>query len=123
MGKERIYNLSESKLRRKDLRNDPTDAEIVLWSRLQRRQLLGKKFRRQESIGPYIVDFYCPECRVIVELDGAGHYSEEGMKHDEKRTEYLDRKGHRVIRFQNRQVLENLRGVIRAIELALEAKK
>ena len=120
MGRERIYNATEITPQRKDLRNSPTDAEIVLWARLQRKQLNGKKFRRQASIGPYIVDFYCPEYRVIVELDGAGHHTEDGAKHDERRTEYLEKRGLRVLRFENKEVLENLRDVLQTILLVLE---
>ncbi len=69
-----IFNRKRAEKRRKELRNSGTAAEATLWEHLQRRQILGKKFRRQEGIGPYIVDFYCPECRVIVELDGAPHF-------------------------------------------------
>src|SRR5438309_9087686 len=75
-----IFNRKRTEKRRKEMRNSGTAAEAMLWKHLQRRQILGKKFRRQEGIGPYIVDFYCPECRVIVELDGAPHFEELGMK-------------------------------------------
>ena len=120
MGKERIYNSSDNVAKRKNLRNYPTDAEIVLWSRLQRRQLQGKKFRRQHGVGPYIVDFYCPECRVIVELDGAGHFTDEAIKKDAERTEFLEGLGLRVIRFQNYKVLRNLQEVLETIAVALQ---
>src|SRR5438128_106676 len=67
------YNLPKLKSRRKEMRNHGTAAEAVLWKSLQKRKIAGKKFRRQCGIGPYIVDFFCPECRLIVELDGAPH--------------------------------------------------
>jgi very-short-patch-repair endonuclease len=70
-----IYNNPKKEEKRKELRNKGTAAEAVLWSHLQKRQLLGKKFRRQYSIGPHVVDFYCPECSLIVELDGKRHFS------------------------------------------------
>jgi very-short-patch-repair endonuclease len=74
-GKWGIRNIRSKKSFRKRLRKTLTPAEAALWRRLQGRQLLGKKFRRQHSVGRYIVDFYCPECRVAIELDGAGHFS------------------------------------------------
>jgi len=84
-----IHNLQSSKERRGGLRRNPTRAESYLWQSLRRSQLDGKKFRRQHGIGPYIVDFYCPECRVIVELDGAGHFGLLGAERDEARTRFL----------------------------------
>ena len=70
-------------------------------------KLDGKKFRRQHSIGPYIVDFYCPECRVIVELDGEVHEDVLAREGDERRSKYIENLGIRVIRFENRQVFED----------------
>ncbi len=72
MGKHKrgIYNTTAKEEQRKALRNSLTIAEAVLWKQLKDSQLAGRKFRRQESIGPYIADFYCPESRLIVELDG-----------------------------------------------------
>jgi len=70
-----ILNKRSKKDLRKKLRNNGTAAEVALWKCLKGSQLLGKKFRRQSSIGRYIVDLYCPECRVIIELDGAPHFS------------------------------------------------
>ena len=90
-------------------------AEAVLWKQLKHSQLDGKKFRRQHGLGPYIVDFYCPECRVIVELDGAAHDGEEAAKHDAQRTKYLESLGLRVIRFENRLVFSDLEFVLEAI--------
>ena len=72
--KSGIYNVAGKEERRKELRNTSTVAETVLWKYLKNRQLDGKKFRRQSSVGPYIVDFFCPEKRVAVELDGAPHF-------------------------------------------------
>ena len=71
----KVYNHPSKKQLRKILREAHITPEAVLWNSLKNRQLLGKKFRRQISIGPYIVDFYCPECRLVVELDGAAHFS------------------------------------------------
>jgi very-short-patch-repair endonuclease len=118
MGKRKrgIYNTTAKEEQRKELRNSLTIAEAVLWNQLKDNQLAGKKFRRQESIGPYIADFYCPESRLIVELDGAGHYSVGGAEHDAKRTEYLRERGLKVIRFENKAVFDDLEWVLEMIK-------
>ena len=92
---------------RKALRNNATRAERVLWKCLQKRQLGGYKFRRQHSVGNYILDFYCPEKRLAIELDGAHHYTDEGKEYDEVRTEYLAQHAIKVLRFENKKVFEN----------------
>jgi len=115
-----IHNLESANDRRRKLRHNLTSAEAVLWLNLKNGKLDGKKFRRQHSIGPYIADFFCPECRVIVELDGAGHQTVLGAERDFKRSEFLKRFGIRVIRFENRAVFENLEGVLDAIRDALK---
>jgi very-short-patch-repair endonuclease len=106
--------------KRSRLRRNRTSAEALLWKNLQRSQLDGKKFRRQHSIGPYIVDFYCPEYRVAVELDGAKHMTLLGGEEDAKRDEFLKRFNVRVIRFENRLVFESLELVLNSIRAALE---
>src|SRR6266480_5846198 len=96
-----LFNATKTKRTRKNLRQSSTAAEAVLWTYLQKRKLLGKKFRRQSSVGPYIVDFYCAECRLVVELDGAPHFGAAAGEYDEQRTEYLEKAGLTVIRFEN----------------------
>ena len=110
-----LPNIHPLKARRRELRNAPTPAEIVLWRHLQRRQLLGKKFRRQFSIGKYVVDFFCPECNLAVELDGASHYSILREDYESERTQYLEGLGVRIVRFENRLVFENIEGVLDTI--------
>ncbi|HET9218839.1 MAG TPA: endonuclease domain-containing protein [Terriglobia bacterium] len=100
-----IHNRSSLTERRRELRRNSTQAEELLWACLRNCQLDGKKFRRQHSIGPYIADFYCPECRVIVELDGAGHTNFLDIERDDNRTRFLERFGTRVLRFENKEVL------------------
>jgi very-short-patch-repair endonuclease len=92
-----------------------TDAERVLWSLLRRKQLSGYRFRRQATIEPYIADFFCPKARVIVEVDGGDHGSEEQVVRDELRTRYLKRRGCNVIRFWNRDVFMRPDEVVDAI--------
>ena len=101
--------------KRKRLRHNLTPQEIILWSRLKREQL-GCKFRRQHSIGNYIVDFYCPKKKLIVELDGCQHKREKDTKYDTKRTAYFESLDICVLRFWNNEVNENLDGVILKIE-------
>lgn len=77
-----------------------------MWKLLQKSQLYGRKFRRQHSIGPYIVDFYCPIEKLAVELDGAVHHDPLRREYDEQRTYFLESRGIRVARFENRQVFD-----------------
>jgi len=116
-----IYNVMSSKSRRKDLRNNGTKAEAVLWNQLKNKQVDGAKFRRQQGLGRYIVDFYCPEFRVVVELDGASHEGEEAAKYDAERTKYLERLGMRIIRFPNVAVLHEMESVLNSIRGVIHA--
>ena len=95
-----------------------TDAERRLWYHLKLRQLDGQKFRKQAPIGEYVVDFVCHESKLIVELDGGQHASD--VEYDEKRTEWLNSRGYRVLRFWNFQVFEELEPVLEAIWNALD---
>jgi very-short-patch-repair endonuclease len=113
-----IHNTEGNNDRRRQLRETLTPAEAFLWTNLKSRKLDGRKFRRQHSIGPYIVDFFCPECRVAVELDGAGHLDEIGAERDERRSRFLTRFNVKVIRFENKEVFENLELVLEEIRRA-----
>lgn len=111
----KIFNRRILKPRRQGLRNDPTQAEAFLWGYLKHSQLEDKKFRRQASIGSYIVDFYCPTEQLVVELDGEVHFDEEAKKYDAERTKYLESLGLKVIRFENQEVIYNLDNVLKEI--------
>lgn len=95
----------EIQKRVKDLRSNQTGAESLLWTHLRNRQLNNLKFRRQHPIGNYIVDFYCVEAKVVVEIDGDTHL--DRIDYDQTRTEWLERQGLRVIRFSNMDVYDN----------------
>lgn len=95
------------------LRKNQTDAERKLWGYLCRKQLEGLKFRRQQPIGPFIADFYCPEKRLIIEIDGSQHMKKE--TYDRDRTTSLESQGYRVLRFWNNDVLLNTAEVIDSI--------
>lgn len=99
------------------LRRNATDAEKRLWSALRHRQLGDTKFRRQHPLGPYIVDFFCLERGLVVELDGGQHAAQREA--DAKRDDWLAAQGFRVLRFWNHEVLSNTEGVLLRIEEAL----
>jgi very-short-patch-repair endonuclease len=101
------------------LRKDLTSAEALLWTHLQKSKLASKKFRRQHSIGRYIVDFYCPECRLAIELDGQVHFHSTRSDYDVARTEFLERFNVRVLRFENRRIFEDLESVLDSIKTYL----
>ena len=88
----------------RDLRKEATDAEQWLWQHLRSRRLLGFKFRRQVPIGDYIIDFLCKEQKLVVELDGSQH--QEQVEYDQRRSEYLEQQGYRVVRYWNHDVLQ-----------------
>jgi len=94
-----------------------TDAERVIWQHLRNRQLVGFKFRRQATVGPFIVDFLCVERSLIVEIDGGQHFAEQ----DSARNEYLKARGYRIVRFWNHEVSEALDGILQTIVDALNA--
>jgi len=99
------------------LRRDGTDAERLLWSRLRDRRLNGWKFRRQHSLGPFIVDFVCIERMLVVEADGGQHSGEV----DAGRTAYLRRAGYRLVRYWNNDILGNIDGVLEDLASLLAA--
>lgn len=113
-----IHNREYLKQKRKDLRNNGTSAEATLWKFLQKSQLDGRKFRGQHSIGNYIVDFYCPAERLVVELDGQYHFEHDGEIRDEIRTKYLESLGIRIVRFENYEVFETVEEVLEKIKLS-----
>ena len=110
-----IHNRNNLKILRKQLRNNLTPAEAELWKHLQNRKLEGRKFRRQHSIGNYILDFYCPQEKLGIELDGKDHFTDNGYEADEERTKYINSLHIKIIRFENREVFEQLEGVLEEI--------
>ena|SRR5688572_10800619 len=112
---ERTIRPWTSTAQRRSLRRAPTDAERLLWSHLRSRQIGDFKFRRQHAVGPYVLDFYCPTAHLGIELDGSQHYEAGGQHRDDLPTRYLDEHGVHVLRFSDRDVLTNVRGVIEAL--------
>lgn len=111
----RLRLSDEILLRARELRRNATDAEQTLWNALRDRQLAGLKFRRQHPIDRFILDFYCHEKRLAIELDGGYHAEDEQRIYDEERTTLLAAQGIKVLRFWNHEVLNNLEGVLEAI--------
>ena len=112
----KIHNREELKDFRKSLRNNLTKAEVHLWIKLNNSQLEGKKFRRQHSVGKYILDFYCPSEYLAIELDGSQHFSDSGKAKDMERDKYLKSMNIRVLRLSNYEVLGNMSGVLEYIK-------
>jgi very-short-patch-repair endonuclease len=113
---KKIYNSKVLKDSRKNLRNNATSAEATLWTYLKGKQLCGRKFRRQQSIENYIVDFYCFNERLVIELDGAQHYNAGGLVYDEYRDMRLETLGLKVLRFENVEIFENIESVLEEIK-------
>jgi very-short-patch-repair endonuclease len=101
-------------------RSHPTDAERKLWALLRGKQVYGLRFRSQHPIGPYIADFFCAPAKLLVELDGDQHGTDQGLSHDAARTRWLEARGYHVLRFSNHAFLKDpasaLENVWRAVE-------
>ena len=122
MTKQRTNNLAEQKPLRRKLRRNSTPEEIALWSVLKGKQICDCQFRRQFSVGPYILDFYCPEAKLCVELDGLMHSAEESKKHDQTRDAYLSAQGIEVLRVDNKALWNCSDMVVATIEDKLKNK-
>ena len=118
---QKIFNLPQYTQRRQDLRNNSTQPEQKLWAILRGKQL-GVKFRRQHGIGHYIVDFYSPECNLVIEVDGDSHFTDAAQQYDAQRDAYLQQLGLKVLRFRNDDVNQNIAGVYETIKRVVENK-
>jgi len=116
---DKIFNRPEYTTRRQELRNNATQPEQKLWAVLRGKQL-GVKFRRQHGIGRYIVDFYCPEAKLVIEVDGDSHYTEIAQQQDTERDVYMQSVGLRVLRFTNQDINQNMSGVYETIKRVID---
>ncbi len=107
--------MDRSLTHRRALRTDSTDAEATLWFHLRDRRMAAFKFRRQHPIGPFIVDFYCAERHLAIELDGGQHFEPAAQAYDERRTTFLQNQGIRVLRFSNDLIFQELQPVLEMI--------
>ena len=113
----------ETVTRARQLRRTLSLPEVILWTALRGRRLDGWRFRRQHPLGPYILDFYCDEARLAVEIDGASHDHPDRVEHDQRRTCWLESCGVRVWRVPAREVLGNLNGVLLGLRAELGPKR
>jgi len=111
-----LFNLKKQKQTRKYLRGNMTRAEITLWCSLKGKQLLGYKFRRQHGVDQYIVDFYCPELNLAIEVDGESHNSEDARRRDAIRQQEIERYGIRFLRLTDDEVLGSPGRVVEVLE-------
>ncbi len=99
----------------RNLRQNMTECELILWSHLRRKQIHGVQFYRQKPIHSFIVDFYAPKAKLVVEVDGQQHFEAEQLEKDRERTEVLKNLGLHVLRFNNLEVKSNVKGVVEVI--------
>ncbi len=111
----KTFNKKSTLEKRKILRKNQTEPEKKLWQHLKNKQLNNTKFFRQYSIGEYIVDFYCPKLKLVIEVDGDSHFSNEAIEYDEIRTTFFNTLKIRVIRFTNTEVMKNIEEVLNII--------
>ncbi len=104
------------------LRTNLTDAEQVLWQHIRRKQIQGVQFYRQKPLLAFIVDFYCPAAKLVIELDGSQHYDEEHQNKDQARDDTLAELGLQVLRFDNRQVLLEMDAVLAVIDATVKKR-
>ena len=118
-----IFNKRSQIVKRRILRNNVPEPELLLWSRLRNKQLLGYRFRRQFSIGRYVVDFYCPELRLVIEVDGPYHNSKDIKQYDKERNFLIKDLGIKVLRFQNIDIIKRINYVVEIIKSSLPLTK
>ena len=109
-------NQKDQKLLRQTLRNNATAPEAILWRMLKGKQIDGLKFRRQFGMGPYVLDFYCPEIRLCIELDGDIHKTYEQAQYDEIRSRFINENNIKILRFENDVVYRNTNAIVDAIK-------
>ena len=111
----RIYNRHSDKDKRQRLRNSAPNAEILLWQKIRRRQVGDAKFRRQYGVERFVLDFYCPQLKLAIEVDGPTHMGAESKEKDRIRQRFIESLGIQFLRFTNVEIYQNLDGVIQII--------
>ncbi|MFI5253160.1 MAG: endonuclease domain-containing protein [Bacteroidota bacterium] len=110
-----LINRGKQTSTRKYLRNNSTKVERLLWSKLKGSQVLDYKFRRQQGVGSYIIDFYCPEVMLAIEIDGETHLTPDEKEYDRIRQHEIEELGIQFLRFTNRDVYDNINGILQRI--------
>jgi very-short-patch-repair endonuclease len=116
----KIYNKISEKEKRRQLRNNMSKAEVYLWVILKNKRMLNQRFLRQYSIGPYVLDFYCPELRLAIEVDGATHITDEELEYDKNRQSEIENMYINFIRFTNEEIYKDMNGVKEKIEMKID---
>ncbi|MFA4872266.1 MAG: endonuclease domain-containing protein, partial [Patescibacteria group bacterium] len=112
----KLYNRKDSESIRRNLRNNQTSSEKILWNKIRRNQVNGYHFRRQYGFGKYVVDFYCRDLRLVIEVDGANHFfNEKSTKYDIQRQKFIESLKIRFLRFTTTDIYHNLNGVMETI--------
>lgn len=119
----KILNKKSTKIKRKLLRKTSTKTENILWQFLRAKRFKGFKFFRQYGIGEYIVDFYCPKLKLVIELDGKIHFDKPHKKYDKIRDEFMQNLNILVIRFKNEEVIGDINIVFKKLEIIISSKK
>ncbi len=119
---KRVFNRTETKGLRRALRRNQTKAEAIFWSKVRNNQL-GIKFRRQYSVERFVIDFYAPDVRLAIELDGAVHFTDEAQARDSAREAVISKYGISFLRFTNHDIETNLWGVLEAVRLKIAELK
>jgi very-short-patch-repair endonuclease len=111
----RVFNKTGEKTKRKMLRKNMPQAEVILWSKLKDKGLKGYKFRRQYSVEGFVIDFYCPKIKLALEVDGDSHFTEGADTRDKERQAIIESFGITFLRFTNKEIYENTDGVLEKI--------
>ncbi|MFY9457874.1 MAG: endonuclease domain-containing protein [Candidatus Spechtbacterales bacterium] len=114
-----VYNTQKEKLKRRILRRKGTPSEAIVWKTLRDRRFNGYKFRRQYSVGKLVLDFYCPEAKLAVEIDGGSHLSEGSKEYDKIREEFVESCGITFLRFSNSEIYADIDKVLHKIQNTL----
>jgi very-short-patch-repair endonuclease len=111
----KLFNKTSEKLKRRQLRSNMTKAEALIWQKLRCKQIENCKFRNQYSVERFVLDFYSPEIKLAIEIDGESHFQEGAAHYDKERQIFIESAGIKFLRFTNNQVYENLNGVLETI--------
>ncbi len=110
-----VFNKEELKTRRRSLRKNMPKAEVLLWCKLKNKQILGERFLRQYSVDQYVLDFYCPQLKLAIEIDGDSHFMLGAEEQDKARQEHIETFGIKFLRFTNDDIYKNIDGVCQVV--------
>jgi len=116
----KLFNKTSEKLKRRELRTNMTKAEAIVWQKLRCKQIENCKFRNQYSVDRFVLDFYSPEIKLAIEIDGESHFQEGVAQYDEERQVFIESAGIQFLRFTNQDVYENLNGVLETIAYKIQ---